>query len=117
MSDLIDREAVRLAKVPYDEQLSMYERGWNDACDAIADNAPTATRWVRCEDRLPEKVGSYLVYAPTYHGGSSSGKECKAGVMFAKWLKGGHWSIEVGYYRRPNCVLHWMPIEPPREDV
>lgn len=84
------------------------------------DHAPTidtASPWHRVEDGLPDKVGSYLVYAPTYTGGSSSAKECKAGVMFARWLKGGHWSIEVGYYKRPGCVTHWMPIEPPKEDA
>ena len=82
-------------------------------CDAM----PAASTWHRVEDGLPDKVGSYLVYAPTYGGGSSSEKECKAGVMFARWLKGGHWSIEVGYYKRPGCVTHWMPIEPPKEDA
>lgn len=61
MSELIDREALRLAKVPYDEQLSMYERGWNDACDAIADNAPPAPRWVRCEERLPDD-GEWAIF-------------------------------------------------------
>ena len=76
-----------------------------------------APRWRRVEEELPDEVGSYLVYAPTYIGGSSSAKECKAGVMFARWLKGGHWSIEVGYYKRPGCVTHWMPIEPPKEDA
>ena len=76
-----------------------------------------ASPWHRVEEEMPDEVGSYLVYAPTYIGGSSSAKECKAGVMFARWLKGGHWSIEVGYYKRPGCVTHWMPIEPPKEDV
>ena len=73
-----------------------------------------APRWVRCEDELPKEKGWYLVYAPTYRGGSSSGKESAGSVMFSKW-SGKTWSIEVGYYERPNCVTHWMPIEPPRE--
>ena len=52
MSDLISRESVRLGKVPpYGEYLSLYERGWNDACDAIADNAPSAEpEIIRCKD-------------------------------------------------------------------
>ncbi len=41
-SDYIDRQAVRMSKKLYDEDLSDYERGWNDACDAIADGAPSA---------------------------------------------------------------------------
>lgn len=39
--DLIERQAARLAKCPFDG-LNDYVRGWNDACDAIADNAPSA---------------------------------------------------------------------------
>lgn len=72
--------------------------------------------WISVDDRLPEEKGTYLVYAPTYSGGSSSGLDCVGGVMFARWRK--HWSIEVGYHKRPGCVTHWMPIpEPPKEVV
>lgn len=42
MSDLISRESVRAGRIPYDEDLTEYQRGWNDACDAIADNASPA---------------------------------------------------------------------------
>ena len=122
MSDLIDREAVRLARVPYDEQLSMYERGWNDACDAIADNAPAAPRWVRCEEP-PKEEGRYLVAS--------------------RWGKDNHWTYDLAYYttKLEKCYFledgicgagwhmwsgyedcdirvfpdYWMPIEPPRE--
>ena len=115
MSELIDRQAL------LDECLNHYEVGnieQNCTMDWICKtvrNFPAASPWHRVEEELPDEVGSYLVYAPTYIGGSSSAKECKAGVMFARWLKGGHWSIEVGYYKRPGCVTHWMPIEPPKE--
>ena len=112
MSELIEREAVR-------EFIKSYRHSTDVAFDIEKhlDEIPTASPWHRVEDELPDEVGSYLVYAPTYIGGSSSAKECKAGVMFARWLKGGHWSIEVGYYKRPGCVTHWMPIEPPKEDA
>lgn len=42
MSDLIKRESVLLGKIPYDTELTEYQSGWNDACDAIANNAPSA---------------------------------------------------------------------------
>ncbi len=129
MSELIDRQALKAAHglgtdcadCKQNARSCQYDRDFSrmDFCEWI-DDAPTvepAPRWHRVEDGLPDKVGSYLVYAPTYRGGSSSEKECKAGVMFARWLKGGHWSIEVGYYKRPGCVTHWMPIEPPKEDA
>lgn len=71
--------------------------------------------WISVKDRLPEEKGTYLVFAPTYHGGSSSGLDCNDGIMFARWKK--HWSIEVGCHKIPNCVTHWMPLpEPPKEE-
>ena len=76
---------------------------------------PESDGWISVKDRLPEEKGTYLVFAPTYHGGSSSGLDCNDGIMFARWRK--HWSIEVGYHQRPNCVTHWMPLpEPPKEE-
>lgn len=52
MPRYIDAEQVRMAKVPYDDELTEYDRGWNDACKAIADNAETAdvVEVVRCKD-------------------------------------------------------------------
>ena len=78
---------------------SDYCRGWNDAVKEMP-------KWISVKERLPDKKGTYLVFAPTYSGGSSSGLDCNDGVMFARWRK--HWSIEVGYHKRPNCVTHWM---------
>ena len=78
-------------------------------------NAPTLTpptEWVSVEDRLPDTDGAYLVYAPTYTGGSSSSLDCIGGIMFFRF-KHEKWSIESGYYKRPNCVTHWMPIPTP----
>lgn len=69
--------------------------------------------WIPCSERLPED-GVYLVYAPDYQGGSSSSKEWHDGVMFAK-RKNGKWSVEHGYYSRPNCVKAWMPLPKPYE--
>ena len=68
--------------------------------------------WISVEDKLPEKAGWYLVYAPAYWGGSSSSKECINGVLFSKW-NGKSWSIEKGYHNRPNIVLKWTHILEP----
>lgn len=71
--------------------------------------------WISVEDRLPDTNGTYIVYAPTYYGGSSSGLDNINGIMFAR-RRGRNWSIEVGYHKRPNCVTHWMPLpEPPKD--
>lgn len=79
--------------------------------DAIPTLTPP-TEWVSVEDRLPDTDGAYLVYAPTYTGGSSSSLDCIGGIMFSRF-KHEKWSIESGYYKRPNCVTHWMPIPTP----
>lgn len=72
-------------------------------------------KWISVKDRLPDRQGTYLVYAPSYSMGSSSGLDCINGIMFARWRK--NWSIETGYYKRPGCVEYWMPLpSPPNTD-
>lgn len=72
--------------------------------------------WISVKDMLPWAKGVYLVYAPSYKGGSSTSQKNIRGVMFATW-RNQTWSIEVGYYERPECVTHWMPLpDPPKED-
>ena len=89
-----------------------------DALDELTDEGcpPTVSGWVSVKDRLPEEKGWYMVYAPGYSGGSSSGLDSHNGVMFAKW-SGKTWSIEVGYHKRPGCVRQWMPLPEPPEEV
>lgn len=74
-----------------------------------------ASGWISVKDRLPDEPGWYMVYAPTYRGGSSTSRENHDGIMFAKW-SGKNWSVERCYYNRPGCVEKWMPLpEPPKE--
>lgn len=49
--------------------------------------------WINVKDELPHKNGRYIVYAPTYKGGTAH-ELGKKGILFAKWNK--HWSLEVG---------------------
>lgn len=63
--------------------------------------------WINVKDELPHKKGRYIVYAPTYKGGTAH-ELGKKGILFAKWNK--HWSLEVGRYKKLNCVEFWMPI-------
>ena len=79
---------------------------------ALQSTLTPPNEWVSVEDRLPDTDGAYLVYAPTYTGGSSSSLDCIGGIMFSRF-KHEKWSIESGYYKRPNCVTHWMPIPTP----
>ena len=86
----------------------------NEAC-RMGMEALERTRWIPVSERPPVEKGWYLVYAPHYSGGSSSGLCNINGKMFAKW-NGKNWSIEVGYHKRPGCVTHWQFIqESPKE--
>lgn len=80
----------------------------SDAIEALL-MLPPAQQLIPCSEWLPKKDGHYIVYAPTYSGGSSSSKEHHDGVMFSAFKK-GKWSIEHGYHKRPNCVVAWMPL-------
>lgn len=71
----------------------------------------TQDDWIPCSEP-PKNEGTYLVYAPGYMGGSSSAKENHNGVMFSNY-KNGKWSIEHGYYERPNCVKAWRTLPEP----
>ena len=109
---LIDKDALISAMEEFEKALG------DDMTHGIfyANIAPTVDVepcWIPCSERLPED-GVYLVYAPDYQGGSSSSKEWHDGVMFAK-RKNGKWSVEHGYYSRPNCVKAWMPLPKPYE--
>ena len=86
-----------------------------DALELLKSQEPG---WISVKDRLPDEPGWYMVYAPTYRGGSSTSRENHDGIMFAKW-SGKNWSVERCYYNRPGCVEKWMPLplpEPPKEE-
>ena len=110
-----------LIKKAYDEAKGMAEPydDFGTLVEWLVDKVPTIEpeqQWIPCSERLPDIDGIYLVYAPNYKGGSSTAKENYNGVMFSKCQK-GKWSIEHGYYKRPNCVIAWMPLpEPYREE-
>ena len=118
MTRLIDADALKLSHC---KECALYpDKCMGDDCDwgaIIHINAmPTIDaepHWIPCCERLPED-GTYIVYAPEYRGGSSRSKEHHNGVMFASF-KSGKWSIEHGYYSRPNCVIAWMPLPKPYE--
>lgn len=75
------------------------------------------SEWISVKDRLPEKDGWYLVFAPGYWGNSQIyGLDGLAYSNFKQNYK-VHWGIERGSGRGyPGIVTHWMPLpEPPME--
>ncbi len=65
-NDLISRSALKEHKFPI-PLVGDYQQGWNDAIDAIIDNAPTV-------DAIPNKEG-YEMYDKGYMSGYERGKE------------------------------------------
>ena len=83
----------------------------------LVERLPTLTpqnEWVRVEERLPQKDGWYLVYAPGYWGNSKIyGLDGLAYSNFKHNYK-VHWGIERGTGRGwPGIVTHWMPLPAP----
>lgn len=77
------------------------------------------SEWISVKERLPEKDGWYLVYAPRYWGNSKIyGLDGLAYSNFKHNYK-DHWGIERGTGRGwPGIVTHWMPLpDPPKEDM
>lgn len=92
----------------YDYSIKDIEEIIYDACELTAVHA-LQNQWISVDEELPDENGRYLVYAPTYKKGSSSGLDFKDGIGFSRFCN-GKWSIEIGYIKRPNCVTHWMSI-------
>lgn len=69
MSDLIDRTSLAEHKFPGNECNGLgeghaYRQGWNDAIDAIIDNAPSAEpeqHWIPVTERLPNHKQIVLI--------------------------------------------------------
>lgn len=78
-----------------------------DVAKAI-DKQPTITapRWVRCEERMPEKNGAYLVFIG--YGDNW--------IWFKDIYKDGKFMADTCALNGAK-VTHWMPIEPPKEDA
>ena len=116
MSDYIERKDAEKWLTNLREDCGRYQDLWHyaEALDQIIEllSVDVTPKWIPCGERLPSEEGAYIVYAPTYRGGSSTAKENHGGIMFSKW-KNSKWSIEHGYYERPNCVLAWMPLPEP----
>lgn len=130
MSDLIDRQAFLKQERKFycedcDKRKGMkngkltfcYEIGeapcracWCD--DVLSDlkDYPAAPRWVRCEERLPEK-GKWVLAISTF--------EKVTLYNIATVDAGGTWwtTSPKDIMREIYCVSHWMPIEPPKEDA
>lgn len=104
---LIDADALKA----YVNSLSTHPLNEWDTLGVLAaiDKQPTipAPRWVRCEERLPEK-GKWVLAISTF--------EKVTLYNIATVDAGGTWwtTSPKDIMREIYCVSHWMPIEPPK---
>lgn len=91
-------------------QTEAYERGWNDAIDAImksADTTDAVPRWIPCEERLPEPNVAVLGYAPEFNNIFAVYYDSICGWM--TWSPAGDEPF-------PSCqgeIVAWMPMPEP----
>ena len=117
MARAIDKDKLITSMAWHDQQGMI--SSIDDVLDII-EAFPTLTppnEWVAVEERLPEKDGWYLVYAPGYWGNSKIyGLDGLAYSNFKHNYK-VHWGIERGTGRGwPGIVTHWtnLPAPPDR---
>ena len=106
---LIDADSLQSVKfhalpythiTPIDADAESYERGWNDAIDAIMIDTPSSQpeqRWIQCSERLP-KIGQYILRT----------------VKGFSWNCEEHWTVDIGLYdTNDGSIIAWMPLPAP----
>ena len=103
MKRLIDADEMKMSKCP--AVVNEYTKGWNDAIDAIIENAPTIdaeSHWIPCSEALPENSDTVLI---THRGGVSVG-----------WYNGRYWERGASTkHRELTTVVAWVPLPKPDE--
>lgn len=100
--DLISRQAVLEIQAKYAEHVGA-TKFWQmrDDIKALPSVTPKQTRWIPVSERLPEKMGAYLV--------TLEYKEHGLGIT-TLWFHGS----EIGWdLRVADIVIAWMPLPEP----
>jgi hypothetical protein len=77
--------------------------------------------WISAKDRLPEDVGSYLVYYHEWSNGDFLPKYDDYRIRVMRFVNNGKWRMPVCTDKRCEAdtnreVTHWMPLpEAPKE--
>ena len=112
MSELVD------GKMAENQRL----RRINENLTARAEKAEAENRWIPVNERLPEDVGSYLVYYHEWSNGDFLPKYDDYRIRVMRFMNNGKWCMPVCTDKRCEAatnrdVTHWMPLpEPPRKD-
>ena|GEM_PF-5243434 len=63
-------------------------------------------KWINVKERLPDKLGKYLVWVATFNNDLSWGQ----------WAT-NYFYPETGWLAYPSSnITHWLEIEPPEEE-
>ena len=80
-----------------------------------------AQRWIPVEERLPDDVGSYLVYYHEWSNGDFLPKYDDYRIRVMRFMNNGKWCMPVCTDKRCEVdtnreVTHWQPLpQPPKE--
>ena len=93
------------------------------AADALeaADNRVRAQRWIPCAERLPDDVGSYLVYYHEWSNGDFLPKYDDYRIRVMRFMNNGKWCMPVCTDKRCEAdtnreVTHWQKLpQPPQK--
>ena len=85
-----------------------------DAADAL-EAADKAQRWIPVGERLPEDVGSYLVYYHEWSNGDFLPKYDDYRIRVMRFMNNGKWCMPVCTDKRCEAdtnreVTHWQPL-------
>lgn len=72
--------------------------------------------WIKIEDRLPDNVGEYIVYAQDENSSANEGVWYDNVVVVAEYAFGEWtWRENSNDFDITDIVTHWMPLpKPPR---
>jgi hypothetical protein len=91
----------------------------NEAC-RMAIKALRAQQWISVEDRLPDKMGKYLVFHHEWSDGAflPTYEDCTIRAM--RFMNNNKWRYPVCIDKRCEAdthreVTHWMPLPEPPE--
>ena len=84
------------------------------AIDAL-EAADKAQRWIPCGERLPDGVGSYLVYYHEWSNGDFLPKYDDYRIRVMRFMNNGKWCMPVCTDKRCEAdtnreVTHWQPL-------
>ena len=116
LGDHLDAAATALEAA--DKRVKELEAALQNWHEDYHDNPPEAAqRWIPCSERLPDYVGSYLVYYHEWSNGDFLPKYDDYRIRVMRFMNNGKWCMPACTDKRCEAdtnreVTHWMPLPP-----